>query len=110
MSDIKVQTFTQGRALREQAEGNAILEELNDALARVKAQIHVVRLAMAGMSDERDIRAFAGERECRRRADAACAARDQTDFSVELHVVKMVNRARVRAVPRPARQRESAPS
>jgi hypothetical protein len=35
MSDIKVQTFTQGRALREQAEGNAILEELNDALAKI---------------------------------------------------------------------------
>ena len=39
-------------------EDNSALEELNDALARVKAQIHVVRLAMAGMSDERDIRAI----------------------------------------------------
>ena len=39
-------------------EDNSALEELNDALARVKAQIHVVRLAMAGMGDERDIRAI----------------------------------------------------
>ena len=34
------------------------LEELHDALARVKAQTHVVRLAMTGMGDERDIRAI----------------------------------------------------
>jgi|GEM_PF-4617678 len=39
-------------------EDNSVLEELNDALARVKSQIHVVRLAMAGMGDERDIRAI----------------------------------------------------
>lgn len=34
------------------------LDELHDALARVKAQTHVVRLAMTGMNDERDIRAI----------------------------------------------------
>jgi len=33
------------------------LEELHDALARVGAQIRVVRLALTGMGDERDIRA-----------------------------------------------------
>jgi hypothetical protein len=40
------------------AEDNSALEELHDALARVKAQTHVVRLAMAGMGDERDMRAI----------------------------------------------------
>jgi hypothetical protein len=40
------------------AEDDAALEELHDALARVKAQTHVVRLAMSGMEDERDIRAI----------------------------------------------------
>ena len=39
-------------------EDDAALEELHDALARVKAQTHVVRLAMAGMGDERDMRAI----------------------------------------------------
>ena len=39
-------------------EDAAALEELHDALARVKAQTHVVRLAMAGMGDERDMRAI----------------------------------------------------
>ena len=39
-------------------EDDAALEELHDALARVKAQTHVVRLAMSGMGDERDIRAI----------------------------------------------------
>ncbi len=39
-------------------EDGAALEELHDALARVKAQTHVVRLAMTGMCDERDIRAI----------------------------------------------------
>lgn len=34
------------------------IEELHDALARVKAQTHVVRLAMSGMGDERDMRAI----------------------------------------------------
>ena len=34
------------------------LEELNDALARVKAQTHVVRLAMAGIGNECDMRAL----------------------------------------------------
>lgn len=37
---------------------DAALAELHDALARVKAQTHVVRLAMAGMEDERDMRAI----------------------------------------------------
>lgn len=40
------------------AEDDSALEELHDALARVKAQTHVVRLAMAGMGDERDMRAI----------------------------------------------------
>lgn len=40
------------------ADDGTVLEELHDALARVKAQIHVVRLAMAGMGDERDMRAI----------------------------------------------------
>jgi hypothetical protein len=40
------------------AEDNTALEELHDALARVKAQTHVVRLAMTGMGDERDMRAI----------------------------------------------------
>ncbi len=33
------------------------LEELHDALARVSAQVHVIRLAVKSMDDERDIRA-----------------------------------------------------
>lgn len=40
------------------ADDDSVLEELHDALARVKAQTHVVRLAMTGMGDERDIRAI----------------------------------------------------
>ena len=40
------------------AEDNTALEELHDALARVKAQTHVVRLAMSGIEDERDMRAI----------------------------------------------------
>jgi len=40
------------------ADDDTALEELHDALARVKAQTHVVRLAMAGMGDERDMRAI----------------------------------------------------
>ena len=40
------------------AEDDTALDELHDALARVKAQTHVVRLAMSGMEDERDIRAI----------------------------------------------------
>ena len=39
-------------------ENDTALEELHDALARVKAQTHVVRLAMTGMGDERDMRAI----------------------------------------------------
>ncbi len=34
------------------------LDELHDAFARVKAQTHVVRLAMAGVGDECDMRAI----------------------------------------------------
>jgi hypothetical protein len=37
------------------AEDDTAIDELQDALARVKAQAHVVRLAMSGMGDERDI-------------------------------------------------------
>ena len=40
------------------SEDDSALDELHDALARVKAQTHVVRLAMAGMGDERDVRAI----------------------------------------------------
>jgi hypothetical protein len=40
------------------AEDDTALDELHDALARVKAQTHVVRLAMSGMGDERDMRAI----------------------------------------------------
>lgn len=40
------------------AEDDAGLDELHDTLARVKAQTHVVRLAMAGVGDERDMRAI----------------------------------------------------
>lgn len=40
------------------ADDDSALEELHDALARVKAQTHVVRLAMSGMGDERDMRAI----------------------------------------------------
>ena len=40
------------------AEDETALEELHDALARVKAQTHVVRLAMSGIEDERDMRAI----------------------------------------------------
>jgi hypothetical protein len=39
-------------------EDDTALEELHDALARVKAQTHVVRLAMTGMGDECDVRAI----------------------------------------------------
>jgi hypothetical protein len=39
-------------------EDDTALDELHDALARVKAQTHVVRLAMSGMGDERDMRAI----------------------------------------------------
>ena len=39
------------------AENDTAIDELHDALARVKAQAHVVRLAMSGMGDERDMRA-----------------------------------------------------
>ena len=34
------------------------LEDLHDALARVRAQARVIRLAMCGMADERDVRAI----------------------------------------------------
>jgi hypothetical protein len=40
------------------ADDDSALDELHDALARVKAQTHVVRLAMSGMGDERDMRAI----------------------------------------------------
>ncbi|MEI8179534.1 hypothetical protein [Aestuariivirga sp.] len=40
------------------AENDPTLEELHDTLARVKAQARVVRLAMSGMGDERDIRSI----------------------------------------------------
>ncbi len=34
------------------------LMELHDAFARVRAQVHVLRLAVHGLRDERDIRAL----------------------------------------------------
>jgi hypothetical protein len=34
------------------------LTDLQDAFARVRAQLHVLRLAMAGLRDERDVRAL----------------------------------------------------
>jgi hypothetical protein len=34
------------------------LDDLQDGFARVRAQLHVLRLALAGMHDERDIRAL----------------------------------------------------
>ena len=34
------------------------LTDLQDAFARVRAQLHVLRLAMSGLRDERDIRAI----------------------------------------------------
>jgi hypothetical protein len=32
--------------------------ELHDAFARIRAQLHVLRLAMGGLRDERDVRAL----------------------------------------------------
>ena len=49
-TDVRMQTAI--------ADDDTALEELHDALARVKAQTHVVRLAMTGMGDERDMRAI----------------------------------------------------
>jgi hypothetical protein len=34
------------------------IAELHDAFARIRAQLHVLRLAMAGLRDERDVRAL----------------------------------------------------
>jgi hypothetical protein len=34
------------------------LTDLHDAFARVRAQLHVLRLAMGGVRDERDLRAL----------------------------------------------------
>jgi hypothetical protein len=34
------------------------MTELHDAFARVRAQLHVLRMALAGLRDERDIRAL----------------------------------------------------
>ena len=34
------------------------MTELDDAFARIRAQIHVLRLAMGGLRDERDVRAL----------------------------------------------------
>lgn len=39
-------------------DSDSVLHELHDMLAWVKAQTHVVRLAVAGMGDERDMRAI----------------------------------------------------
>jgi putative component of toxin-antitoxin plasmid stabilization module len=33
------------------------MTELHDAFARIRAQLHVLRLAMGGLRDERDVRA-----------------------------------------------------
>jgi hypothetical protein len=34
------------------------MTELHDAFARIRAQLHVLRLAMGGLRDERDVRAL----------------------------------------------------
>jgi hypothetical protein len=34
------------------------MTELHDAFARIRAELHVLRLAMAGLRDERDVRAL----------------------------------------------------
>ena len=42
----------------EAADSAAAVTELHDAFARIRAQLHVLRLAMAGLHDERDARAL----------------------------------------------------
>jgi hypothetical protein len=39
-------------------ESAAAMTELHDALARIRAQLHVLRLATGGLRDERDARAL----------------------------------------------------
>jgi hypothetical protein len=36
----------------------AAITELHDAFARIRAELHVLRLAMGGLRDERDVRAL----------------------------------------------------
>ena len=42
----------------EPADFAAAVTELHDAFARIRAQLHVLRLAMGGLRDERDARAL----------------------------------------------------
>jgi hypothetical protein len=42
----------------EPADFATAMTELHDAFARIRAQIHVLRLAMGGLRDERDARAL----------------------------------------------------
>jgi hypothetical protein len=42
----------------EPADFSTAMTELHDAFARIRAQLHVLRLAMAGLRDERDARAL----------------------------------------------------
>ena len=45
------------RMYSDQSELAPALADLQDAFARVRAQVHVLRLAMGGIRDEQDIRA-----------------------------------------------------
>ncbi len=45
------------RVYSDQSELAPALADLQDAFARVRAQVHVLRLAMGGIRDEQDIRA-----------------------------------------------------
>jgi hypothetical protein len=42
----------------EPADFATAMTELHDAFARIRAQLHVLRLAMGGLRDERDARAL----------------------------------------------------
>jgi hypothetical protein len=44
--------------MNDNADLGSAMTELNDAFARVRAQVHVLRMAMGGIQDERDIRAL----------------------------------------------------
>lgn len=44
--------------MNDNADFGSAMIELHDAFARVRAQLHVLRMAMGGIHDERDIRAL----------------------------------------------------
>ncbi|WP_395663218.1 hypothetical protein [Aestuariivirga sp.] len=44
--------------MNDNADLGSAMTELNDAFARVRAQVHVLRMAIGGIQDERDIRAL----------------------------------------------------